>query len=110
MSLIINYDEFVNGHRKARNDSPRTIQNFSRTIILGMTGSRKTNVLFNLLFNLKVKVTYTRVYLSCRNLNESKYVFMVFEKIKKKSVNDLDWYAKLFANNVIPVDELDSDY
>jgi energy-coupling factor transporter ATP-binding protein EcfA2 len=119
MANIINFDKYVKNESKAKNWNNETLQNFSRTIIYGMTGSGKTNLLLNLIFNNKggCQMYYDRVYLYAKNLEQPKYVMMQkrFEKIEAKVSKKVGIEFKMFftANkleDVLPVDAMDPDY
>lgn len=114
-SKIINFDDLIKGERrKYKNPNKKTIQHSARAVVFGPSGCGKTNILLNLLFNPLMKMTYSRVYLYAKVLDEPKYEYLIkkFRKIEEKlSKQAKEEVQILFTTNkldeVIPVEQLD---
>lgn len=116
-SYLVNYDTVVKNKRLPKNENKKTIQNCSRSLVYGMSGSGKTNTVLNLLFNPKTAMTYDRVYLYTKDPEEDKYKWMkeqyekIENKIKKKHGIDYKmFFCESDLDKVVPLDEIDKDF
>lgn len=90
---------------------PHLPQHPFRMIMNGNSGSGKTNVLLNLLFNGDYCLNFHKIYLYAKDLTEDKYEWMI-KKIEdmRESVNDGDIFeygSKI--EDVVKCDDLDRD-
>ncbi len=84
-SYLINFDKYCH-QGKYRNPNKMTIQHAHRCIVMGPSGTGKTNVLLNILLTEKTKMDYEKVLLVAKNTTEPKYEMLIkkFRKIEAK--------------------------
>lgn len=75
---MINFDDLIQEDYKIKsvNSNPLTVQHPARCIIVGASGTGKTNLLLNLLLNKEMKMDYNRIYVIVKDRNEDKYRFL----------------------------------
>ena len=72
---MINFDDVTNENIKKKNANWPQIHDHSyRNLIIGGSGSRKTNSLFYLIYN---PADIEKIYLYAKDLNEGKYQFSI---------------------------------
>ena len=77
---MINFDNYVNKNKPERNKNWPCIPDHPyRTLIIGGSGSRKTNVLLNLIEN---EPDIDKIYLYAKDPYEAKYQYLI--KIREK--------------------------
>ena len=85
---MINFDDVIKEKRKQPNANwPEIPDHPQRILIIGASGSGKTNSLFNLINQQK---DINKIYLYDKDLNEEKYQFYIKkrEDVGKKRFND----------------------
>ncbi len=84
------------------------IQQPSLTIIVGKTGTGKTNLLCNLLYD---SLKWTKLYLNAKDLSEDKYVtlFEACQKVQDRVKKPKETFYKFnnMPENIVSVDNLD---
>lgn len=128
---VFNYDSEVDKYSdikklKFTQNKKHLPQHPFRFYILGGSGSGKTNLLLDMIFDKgkkNVQINFTRIYLYAKDLTEEKYQFLIKkmqereEKVRKfadKKNIELppDFFVIYAADNlddVVPVDDLDKD-
>ena len=77
---MINFDDYVNEHKTEHNKNwPYTPDHPYRILIIGGSGSGKTNVLLNLIKN---QPDIDKIYLYAKDPYEAKYQYLI--KIREK--------------------------
>ena len=72
---MINLDSITNENSKKRNEKwPHTSDHLYTIIIIGGSGSGKTNALINL---INEQNDFDKIYLYARDLNEPKYEYLI---------------------------------
>jgi DNA helicase HerA-like ATPase len=81
-----------------------------RALINGASGSGKSNLLLNLMFDKNFSLNFHKVYLYARDLTEDKYQFVINKMNEIKDVNDGDNFEMGSSiEDVVDVDSLDKD-
>jgi len=89
---------------------PHLPQHPFRMIINGSSGSGKTNLLLNLLFNAEYSLNFHKIYLYAKDLTEDKYEWLSKKMEKIKNVNGGDIFEKgTKITDVVQCDSLDKD-
>ena len=72
---MINLDNIINGNNNNHNEKwPYILDHPYRVLIIGGSGSGKTNTLFNLINERK---DIDKIYLYAKDLNEPKYEYLI---------------------------------
>ena len=72
---MINFDDCVNENRtEHKRNQPYITDKPCRTLIIGGSGSGKTNVLLNLIEN---QLDICKIYLYAKDLHEAKYQYLI---------------------------------
>ena len=72
---MINFDDVIKEETKEHNPNQSKILDHSyRVLIIGGSGSGKTNQLFNL---INQQLDIDKIYLYAKDLNETKYQFLI---------------------------------
>ena len=109
---MINFDNYVNESKTKRNNNwPYTPDDRYRILIIGGSGSGKTNVLLNLIEN---QPDIDKIYLYGKDPCEAKYQYLIniHEKIGLKRFNDPKAFIEYFndMHNVYKnIDDYNSD-
>ena len=85
---MINFDDYVNENRTEHNKNwPYTPDHPYKILIIGGSGSRKTNVLLNLIEN---QLDIDKIYLYAKDPYEEKYQYLIkiHKKVSLKRFND----------------------
>ena len=88
---MINLDSITNENNKEHNEKwPYIPDHPYRILIIGGSGSGKTNALLNLIREQDKRDVIDKMYLSARDLSESKYQFLIekCEDVGKKHYNN----------------------
>ena len=104
---MINLDNIIHENNKEHNEKWPYIPDHSyRILIIGSSGSEKTNTLFNLTKEQDYKDVIDKVYLYAKDLNEPEYQFLIenreYGRVKHK--NDQTAYFEC-SNNMDDVYE-----
>ena len=94
---MINFDEFTKGNIKEHNPNwPENLDHPCKILIIGGSGSGKTNLLFNL---INYQPGIDKIYLYAKDPYEAKYQFLINkqESTRVKHFND----SKAFLNTQI---------
>ena len=106
---MINLDSITNKNNKENNENwPYIPDHPYRILIMGGSGSEKTNTLLNL---IKEQVDIDKIYLYPKDLSESKYEFFVKKRkdVGIKHLNDLNAFTEC-SNMMDDVYENTDDY
>ena len=106
---MINLDSITNENNKERNDKwPYIPDHLHRILIIGGSGSGKTNALLNL---IKEQDDIDKIYLYAKDLSEPKYEFLIKkrEDVRIKYCNDPNAFIEC-SNRVDDVYENIDDY
>lgn len=115
---MINFDDLVRRDfpiEKVRNDNKTALQHPSRTIVAGMSGAGKTNLVMNALFNPEHKMTFDKVIICSKMANtEDKYKWLkdrlekIAEQIAEATGEEIPELVKSYNNldDLPPVQEL----
>ena len=106
---MINLDSFNNGNSKKHNEKQPYIPDHRyRNLIIGGSGSGKTNTLLNL---INEQNDIEKIYLHTRDLNERKYNILIkkSENAGRKHFNDSNAFIKC-SNTMDDVYENIRDY
>ena len=106
---MINFDEYTNENERKHNPNwPYIPDHPYRILIIGGSGSGKTNALLNLINN---QSDIDKIYLHAKNLNEDKYQFLIKkrESIGLKHFNDPKAFIK-YSNDMHDVYKNIDDY
>lgn len=113
MDKIINFDKMIK-KRKYRNVNKKSLLHPCRAILMGPSGCGKSTALCNLVTNPLTKMTYDRIYLYAKQLDEELYEWLIkkFEKIEAKLSKQTKTQVKILftgssINDIVPVDEMD---
>lgn len=91
-------------------NAPHLPQHPFRMIINGSSGSGKTNLLLNLLFNKDFSLNFHKIYLYAKDLTEDKYEWLSKKMEKAQQVNNGDVFEKgTKIDEVVKCDSLDKD-
>ena len=87
IQIIIYFDDVTKGNIKGISNQPQISYNPDRILIIGGSGSEKTNSLFNLITCLR---DIDQIYLYTKGLNEAKHQFLIKkrEHVGRKDFND----------------------
>ena len=106
---MINLDSITNENNKEHNEKwPYIPDHPYRILIIGGSGSGKTNALLNL---INEQYNIDRIYLYAKDLSEPKYEYLIkkHQNAGIKYLNDLNAYAECF-NTIDDVYENINDY
>ena len=106
---MINFDEYANEHRISHNPNRPYIPDHPYgLLIIGGSGSWKINTLLNLIIN---QSDIDKIYLSAKDLYETKYQFLInkTESIGLKHFNDLKAFIE-YSNDMHDVYKNINDY
>ena len=106
---MINLDSIINKNNKNRNKKwPYIPDHQYRILIIGGSGSRKTNALLNLINEQK---DVDKIYLYAKDLSESKYEYLIKNRKNAgiKHVNDLNAFIE-YSNTMDDVYENNHNY
>ena len=99
---MINFDDVVKENIKEHNPNwPQIPDHPYRILIIGGSGSGKTNSLFNLINN---QSDIDKIYLFAKGPNEAKYHFLIkkLEDVGTKHFNDSKAFID-FSNNMVDI-------
>ena len=99
---MINVDDVVKENIKENNPNwPQILDHPYRILIIGGSGSGKTNSLFNLINN---QSDIDKIYLFAKGPNEAKYQFLIkkLEDVGTKHFNDSKAFID-FSNNMVDI-------
>ena len=99
---MINFDDYVNENKTKHNKNwPYTPDHSYRILIIGGSGSRKSNVLLNLIDN---QPGMDKIYLYAKDPYEAKYQYLINirEKVGLKFFNDPKAFVE-YSNDVSDV-------
>ena len=99
---MINFDDVVKENIKENNPNwPQIPDHPYRILIIGGSGSGKTNSLFNLINN---QSDIDKIYLYAKGPNEAKYQFLIkkLEDVGTKHFNDSKAFID-FSNNMVDI-------
>lgn len=81
-----------------------------RMLINGSSGSGKTNLLLNLLFNKDYSLNFHKIYLYAKDLEEDKYQWLIKKMETAKTVNNGDVFDKgTKIEEVVKCDDLNKE-
>ena len=106
---MINFDDYTNENKSQHNKNwPYIPDHPYRTLIIGGSGSGKTNTLLNLIDN---QPDIDKIYLYAKDLYEPKYQFLINqrESIGLKHCNDPKAFIE-YSNDMCDVYENTDDY
>ena len=106
---MINFDDYTNENKSLHNKNwPYIPDHPYRTLIIGGSGSGKTNTLLNLIDN---QPDIDKIYLYAKDLYEPKYQFLINqrESIGLKHCNDPKAFIE-YSNDMCDVYENTDDY
>ena len=106
---MINFDEYTNENRTKHNKNwPYIPDHPYRILIIGGSGSGKTNALLNLINN---QPDIDKIYLYAKDLYEPKYQFLInkIESIGLKHFNDSNTFIE-YSNDMHDVYNNINDY
>ena len=106
---MINLDIITNENNKEHNKKwPYIPDHPYRILIIGSSGSRKTNTLLNL---INEKKNIDKIYLGAKDLNEPKYKILIKKRkdVGMKHLNDPDAFIQ-YSNTMDDVYENIHDY
>lgn len=113
MDKIINFDSMIK-KKKYRNNNKLSLQHPCRAVLFGPSGCGKSTALINLLINPLTKMTYDKIYLYAKQLDEELYEWFInkIEKIEEKLSKQAKEEIKIIhtaskLEDVIPVDMMD---
>ena len=79
---MINFDDYTNENKRKHNlNWPYIPDHPNRILIIGVSGSGKTNALFNLINN---QPNIDKIYLQAKDPYEAKYQFLIKKKRKHR--------------------------
>ena len=106
---MINLDSITNKNNKKRNEKwPYIPDHYYKILIMGGSGSGKTNALFNL---INEKNYIDKIYFHARHLNEPKYEYLIKnrEDVGRKHVNNSNAFIEC-SNKMDDIYENINDY
>ena len=100
--------EFKHSNSQSQNKHPLAPQWPFRLLICGNSGSGKTNLLLNLIYDY---VYFNKIYLYAKDLEEDKYQDLIqsINCLEEKSGQDI-LFASNDKNDIVEVDDLDPNY
>lgn len=118
MDKIINFDQMIK-KKKYRNENKDSYQHPCLGVMFGKSGSGKSTAMTNAIVNPLTKMTFDRLYLYAKQLDEDLYAWLIekFEKVqakknKKRPPNDqvqIIWTGSSL-DEVVPLDQMDPSY
>ena len=97
---MINFDDAIKEETKEHNPNwPQIVDNPYRILVIGGSGSGKTNSLFNL---INQQPHIDKIYLYAKDLNKAKYLFLIkkCEDVETKHFDDSKAFIE-YSNDMV---------